>query len=75
MKVVRFANTAFFAGDRTQSFHAMEDGLKLFESLGNQKVRQELVAKTIPELISYLLLVSKAIGVANNNVSAPLYGT
>jgi DNA-binding transcriptional regulator GbsR (MarR family) len=40
MKVVRFANTAFFAGDRTQSFHAMEDGLKLFESLGNQKVRQ-----------------------------------
>ncbi|CAB9497324.1 expressed unknown protein [Seminavis robusta] len=37
MKVVRFANTAFFAGDRTQSCHAMEDALALFMKLGNQK--------------------------------------
>ncbi|CAB9506181.1 expressed unknown protein [Seminavis robusta] len=37
MKVVRFANTAFFAGDRTQSFHSMEDALNLFVKLGNQK--------------------------------------
>jgi hypothetical protein len=51
MKVVRFANTAFFAGDRTQSFHAMEDGLKLFESLGNQKVRLSLECQTIFEVI------------------------
>lgn len=38
MKVVRFANTAFFAGDRTQSYHSMEDALNLFMKLGNQKV-------------------------------------
>lgn len=37
MKVVRFANTAFFAGDRTQSYHSMEDALSLFVKLGNQK--------------------------------------
>jgi hypothetical protein len=37
LKVVRFANTAFFAGDRTQSFLAMEDALQLFMKLGNQK--------------------------------------
>ena len=37
MKVVRFANTAFFAGDRTQSYHCMEDALSLFLKLGNQK--------------------------------------
>ena len=37
MKVVRFANIAFFAGDRTKSFVSMEDALNLFSKLGNQK--------------------------------------